>query len=142
MPDAIFACDGHDRRSSWAPDKLKQIKDGKQRPGAPMGSYANEPALRAMAAVEGVHLVVIDAQCGPGDHIAKKDCGHPFDRVNVYLPGTDKVQRVCKIKSWANDIVPALTTPVHSGPAYRVILHNGEKPGSLSGHFEATRRVD
>jgi hypothetical protein len=98
-----------------------------------MGSYANEPALRVMEAVEGVLFVVIDSQCGTctGKHVHKDDRGHPFDRVNVHLPGTT-AQKVCKTKSWANDIVPALTNPVQGGPTYRVILHNGEKPGSAS----------
>ena len=133
MSDIIFACDGHLATSSWAPDKLKTIRDGKQCAGAPMGSYANEPALRVMEAVEGVLFVVIDSQCGTctGKHVHKDDRGHPFDRVNVHLPGTT-AQKVCKTKSWANDIVPALTNPVQGGPTYRVILHNGEKPGSAS----------
>ena len=44
--------------SSWAPAMLTKIKCGKERSGDPMGFYVNEAALRAMAAVEDVHLVV------------------------------------------------------------------------------------
>ena len=44
--------------------KIEQRK-GKQRRGGPMGVYANGAALRAMAAVEQVHLVVISTFTGP-----------------------------------------------------------------------------
>ena len=128
--------------SSWAPTMLQKIKNGKERANDPMGYYANEPALRAMAALENVHLVVIDTQSGPGRHISPQDRGHPFDRVHVYIPGATDVARLCKMRSWANDIVPALTDPDEHTPVYLVILHNGEKPGSAAGHFDSTARID
>ena len=93
-----------------------------------------------MAAVGNVHLVVIDCQSGPGKHIRTEDRGRPFDRVNIYLPG-DSPRAIAKSKSWANDVVPALVDPNKDAPMYRVILHNGEKPGSAAGHFESTRPV-
>ena len=68
--------------------------------------------------------------------------GHPLDRVLVYPPGATNVRKIAKVRSWANDIVPALLDPKEGTPTYRVILHNGEKPGSASGHFDATRRID
>ena len=67
-----------------------------------MGFYANEAALRAMAAVEDVHLVVVDSQSGKGKHISHNNRGRPFDRVTIYLPGTnekaftlDTPRRIC-----------------------------------------------
>ena len=75
-----------------------------------MGTYANGPALRAMAAVEQVHLVVVTTFTGPsvgrgfkGHGRAVKGC--PTDRVAVYPPKDDSMAR---IKSWANDVVPVL----------------------------------
>ena len=133
-----FEADKHAVTSSWSPTMLKKLKDGKERAYDPMGYYANEPALRAMAALENVHLVVIDTQSGPGRHIRPQDRGHPFDKVHVYMPGATDAARLCNMRSWANDIVPALTDPDEPTPAYLVILHNGEKPGSAAGHFDST----
>lgn len=136
----MHACDGHRDTSSWAPSMLKKLKAGKERPGTQMGFYANEAALRAMAALENVHLVVVDAQSGSGKHISNTNRGRPFDRVTVYEPGT-KTDALSKQKSWANGIAPALLDPKPDKPKYRIILHNGEKPGSAGGHFDSTQSL-
>lgn len=70
--------------------------------------------------------------------------GCPTDRVAVYPPKDDSMAR---IKSWANDVVPVLLRAAagvaeSADPVYRVILHNGEPPGSAAGHFDATRTRD
>ena len=93
--------------------KIEQRK-GKQRRGGPMGVYANGAALRAMAAVEQVHLVVISTFTGPSAGKGFKGHGRvikgrPFDRVAVYPPNDGRPLR--RFKSWANDIVPVLLRP-------------------------------
>ena len=105
-----------------------------------MGGYANEPALRALAAIANEHLVVIDARTGPN---VDRNRGRPYDRCIVYSPG-DNARVLAKAHSWANDIVPVLVRLQDGGklstdPTYRVIVHNGAPPGSVSGHFSATR---
>eukprot|EP00966_Prymnesium_polylepis_P296743 6855534-Prymnesium_polylepis.1 len=45
--------------SGWTSEAIADIKRGKARAGDRMGSYAGTQALRAMAVVENVHLVVI-----------------------------------------------------------------------------------
>ena len=96
--------------------KIEQRK-GKQRRGGPMGVYANGAALRAMAAVEQVHLVVISTFTGPSAGKGFKGHGRvikgrPFDRVAVYPPNDGRPLR--RFKSWANDIVPVLLMQARS----------------------------
>ena len=126
--------------SRWQSDQIKKILEGKQRRGARMGEYCADPSLRAMAAVLNVHLVVVDSKCGPG--VPTDQRGKPPDRVAVYLPGSDP-RRVKRARSWANDVAPVLARKQAQGslatdPEYRVIIHNGEPPGSRSGHFDGT----
>ena len=91
-----------------------QVEDqlnGRQHRDAPMGTYANGPALRAMAAVEQVHLVVVTTFTGPSAGRGFKGHGrvvkgHPTDRVAVYPPNDGR--RLARIKSWANDVVPVI----------------------------------
>eukprot|EP00966_Prymnesium_polylepis_P211612 4900374-Prymnesium_polylepis.2 len=134
-----LSCDKDASSSSWAPANLDRITQGRTVPRGPMGSYANEPALRAMAAVEKVHLVVIDTQSGPS--IPRAQRGAPFDSVLIYQPGLAPGM-LAKQRSWSNDIAPALLDPKEDTPVYRVILHNGEPPHSASGHFEATKPLE
>ena len=85
--------------------------NGKQHLHDMMGECADGLALRAMAAVEGVHLVVVSTFTGPSagkgfrghGRVVK---GHPFDRVPVYPPNDGTPLR--RFKSWAHDIVPVL----------------------------------
>ena len=98
----------------YAAAAINEQRRGKQQRGGPMGVYANGAALRAMAAVEQVHLVVVSTFTGPsaskkvnkfkGHGCVRKGC--PLDRVAVYPPNEGKPLR--RIKSWANDIVPVL----------------------------------
>jgi len=125
--------------SRWQSDQIEKILQGKQRCGARMGEYCADPALRAMAAALNVHLVVVDSKCGPG--VRKEEHGKPPDRVAVYYPGEST--RLKRFRSWANDVAPVLVRKQEQGslaadPEYRVIIHNGEPPGSRSGHFDAT----
>jgi len=90
---------------------VKKQLNGKQHLHDRMGEYADGPALRAMAAVEHVHLVVISTFTGPsagkgfnGHGRVRKGC--PFDRVPVYPPNDGTPLR--RFKSWAHDIVPVL----------------------------------
>ena len=109
-----------------------------------MGTYADSAALRAMAAVEKVHLVVITTNTA--GTIGRAQRGKPFDAVHVYSPTTET--QLYRQRSWAHDVVPALLRRAagnakRTDPKYRVILHNGETSGSASGHFDGTRsRVD
>ena len=102
---------------------IKRHLQGKRSAGAPMGVYANSPLLRAMAAVKGVYLAVIDT-----------DKLH--DRVTVYPPQT------CTTSyhgwSWAEEIVPKLqqqTAGKLAGPHIVVAVWNGQT--DASGHFDA-----
>ena len=127
--------------SSWAPANIATLKNGKERPGDPMGVYANEPALRAMAGLAHRNLVVITSNSG--SNIEKPEFRHqPFDKVTVYLPGIPRkgTATVAKFKSWACDVVPALLDPKRASQ-YRVIVHNGDKPGSITGHFDSTEKI-
>ena len=95
-------------------EAVQEQRKGKQRRGGPMGVYANGAALRAMAAVEQVHLVVISTFTGPSAGKGFKGHGRvikgrPFDRVAVYPPNDGRPLR--RFKSWANDIVPVLLRP-------------------------------
>ena len=106
-----------------------------------MGVYANEPALRAMAGLAHQNLVVITSNSG--SNIEKPEFRHqPFDKVTVYLPGIPRkgTATVAKFKSWACDVVPALLDPKRASQ-YRVIVHNGDKPGSITGHFDSTEKI-
>ena len=90
---------------------VEKQRKGKRQRGGPMGVYANGAALRAMAAVEKVHLVVISTFTGPSGGKGFKGHGRvvkgrPFDRVVVYPPNDGKPLR--RFKSWANDVVPVL----------------------------------
>ena len=127
--------------SSWSPTNIERLRRGKERAGDAMGVYANEPALRAMAATSWQNLVVINSRLGPNlskdEHAFK---GQPPDRVAVYLPGHQRVAALAKMKSWACDIVPALLDPKRMAQ-YTVIVHNGDRPGSISAHFDATRKI-
>ena len=54
--------------------------------GDGMGVYANEAALRAMAAVAWQNLVVINSRMGSNiEHPHLRN--QPADKVSVYLPG-------------------------------------------------------
>ena len=102
-----------------------------------MGVYADSAALRAMAAVQQVHLVVVTTNLGPSIGHARR--GMPYDSVNIYPPSTDTA--LVRQRSWAHDVVPVLLRCAEkkakrTDPSYRVILHNGEPPGD-SGHFDA-----
>ena len=99
------------RTHEYAQTTVKEQGLGKELPNGQMGTYANSAALRAMAAVEDVHLVVVTTFTGPSAGQGFKGYGHvmkgrPFDRVAVYPPhnGID----LCHFKSWANDVVPVL----------------------------------
>ena len=81
---------------------------------------------------------MIDTRTGPS--IPRQERARPCDRVLVYLPGSG-VATIARAKSWANDIVPALGNRLTDAPRYRIILFNGEPPGSRSGHFEGTTRI-
>ena len=105
-----------------------------------MGTYADSAALRAMAAVERVHLVVITTNTAAS--IGRAQRNRPFDAVHVYSSSTET--QLYRTRSWANDIVPALLrrgagNAKRTDPEYRAILHNGEMEGSRSGHFDGTR---
>ena len=98
------------KKEKFSSAEVKEQLKGRQHRDGPMGTYANGPALRAMAAVEQVHLVVVTTFTGPsvgrgfkGHGRAVKGC--PTDRVAVYPPKDDSMAR---IKSWANDVVPVL----------------------------------
>ena len=126
----------------------KQRK-GKVSAKGPVGVYPNGAALRAMAAVDEVHLVVVTTNTGPTvreprhkhRQLGEAQPDRPFDRVAVYPPtGT----ALLHFKSWANDIVPvllrcAMGDAKRTDPTYRVILHNGEPSDSRAAHFDATR---
>ena len=106
-----------------------------------MGSYCNSACMRAAAAMQSLHLVVIDSKRG----VSLKNSPQyqkPRDRVTVYLPGDHK-SKLQKGASWTNDIVQVLLRAqrkeaLPTDPKYRVIIHNGEPAGSWSGHFDAT----
>ena len=126
--------------SSWQPQNIQRLKRGKERAGDRPGVYANEPALRALAGIANEHLVVIDAHNGPS---VDRERGQPYDRCFVYSP-SDNIRALAKGLSWANNIVPVLVRlqdgqKLSTDPTYRVIVHNGEPPGSVHGHFSATR---
>lgn len=64
----------------------------------------------------------------------------------VYQPGAEP-KMLARVMSWANDIVPVITRrqdgcEKRTDPVYRLILHNGEPPGSCAGHFDSTRYVE
>ena len=131
--------------------EIAQQRNGKKRARDGMGVYPNSAALRAMAAVDGVHLVVVTDNTGPSIRAPRHKYpmlgsarpGRPYDRVSVYPP--DGTALLPRFKSWANDIVPVLLRHAageqkRTDPTYRVITFNGEPPGSLAGHFEATRK--
>ena len=105
-----------------------------------MGTYAGEPALRAMATMEEVTLVVINSKSGP--RVPGHEKNRPKDQVHIYWPerAGAGLLKVVKAKSWACDVVPTLLKEkgANAKPCFRVIIHNGEPPGSPSGHFEAT----
>ena len=108
-----------------------------------MGVYANEPPSfesNAMAGLAHQNLVVINSNSG--SNIEDPTFHHqPFDKVTVYLPVIpQKGATVSKFKSWACDVVPALLDPKRKSQ-YKVIIHNGDKPGSLSGHFDSTGKI-
>ena len=105
--------------------------------------YADSAALRAMAAVENVHLVVITTNTGP--NVRGLHRGKPFDAVSVYPPCTETA--LVRQRSWAHHVVPVILrraagSSMRTDPVYRVILHNGEKPGSALGHFDGTFSSD
>ena len=101
-----------------------------------MGGYANEAALRAMAALGWQNLVVINSRMGSNiEHPQFRY--QPAHRVAVYLPGHRDPKNLLKFKSWACDIVPALLDPKRA-KQYTVIVHNGDMPGSVTAHFDAT----
>ena len=136
----MFVIEKREPTSSWAPAKISSLKDGKQRPGDRMGTYANEPALRALAGLAHQNLVVINSNGGTNiERPEFKD--RPFDKVTVYLPNIPRSgATIAKFKSWACDIVPALLDPKRASQ-YRVIIHNGDMPGSVSGHFDSTGKI-
>ena len=139
-----FNLDKSKPTSSWSPARIESLKRGKRHAGEPMGVYANpnEPALRAMAAVSWQNLVVINSVAGPNLPDNMQACkDQPPDRVAVYMPGHQKVAALLKFKSWACDIVPALLDPKRM-TQYTIIVHNGDQPGSPTGHFDATGKED
>ena len=120
-------------------DSIAAQLNGNMGPPGSMGTYADAAALRAMAAVEKVHLVVITTNTARG--IGRGQRGKPFDAVHVYSPNTET--QLYRARSWAHDIVPALLRRAEgkakrTDPKYRVILHNGEASGSRAGHFDGT----
>ena len=122
--------------SSWSPAGIESLTSGKNSPSDPMGVYANEAALRAMAALGWQNLVVINSRMGSNiEHPQFRY--QPAHRVAVYLPGHRDPKNLLKFKSWACDIVPALLDPKRA-KQYTVIVHNGDMPGSVTGHFDAT----
>jgi hypothetical protein len=92
-----------------------------------MGVYACDPMLRAMAAVEGSNLVIINSA---------KNC----DKVYLFPP--DSSDTLAVDRSWAEDIVPYLIRQ-HAGKLekdeapLRVVIWNGRT--DAAGHFQATR---
>ena len=86
--------------SSWSPTRIESLRLGKNSadPSEPMGTYANEPALRAMAATSWQNLVVINSRAGsnmPNNDKAFK--GQPPDKVTVYPPGHRRAALVAQI---------------------------------------------
>ena len=133
---------------------IQKQRDGRNSARGAMGVYANVAALRAMAAVEQVHLVVVTTNSGPTvcnpeqlakhPQLGKPSPNQPPDRVAVYPPSG---KYIVHFKSWANDVVPVLLRHASGSakrrdPQYRVILHNGEPAGSLYGHFDGTHSRD
>ena len=104
---------------------------GAMAPGEFSHAYVSRPMLRAMAAVEGVAIVVINARTNT-------------DLVSLYPPGSSEV--IGLLQSWSKDIVPRLTRQRHNARRtstdgtkeclIRVITWNGRNDGG--GHFEAT----
>ena len=133
----VFGTEKNNPLSSWSPANIERLLLGKDGPRERTGVYANEPALRAMAAISWKNLVVVNS-CSGSNLEHPKYHGQPPDKVVVYLPGHSKVSLVAKLKSWACDIVPALLDPLRA-KQYIVIIHNGDLPGSITGHFEATK---
>ena len=92
---------------------VAEQRKGKVSANGPVGVYPNGAALRAMAAVDEVHLVVVTTNIGPSvreprhkhRQLGEAQPDRPYDRVAVYPPtGT----ALLHLKSWANDIVPVL----------------------------------
>ena len=106
---------------------IKRHLLGKMSAGAPMGVYAKSPLLRAMAAVKGVYLAVIDSSTVP-------------DKVTVYPPQTSTTSNLHW--SWAEEIVPKLqqqrarSPREKTGPRLVVAVWNGYT--DARGHFDAT----
>ena len=81
-----FGIDASTATSSWSPVEIERLRLGKNSPRDRMGVYANEAALRAMAAVAWQNLVVINSRMGSNiEHPHLRN--QPSDKVAVYLPG-------------------------------------------------------
>ena len=110
---------------------IKRHLQGRSSPRGPLGVYACNALLRAMAAVKNVHLVVIDKRLLQ-------------DKCSVYPPGVSTKTQVSL--SWAEEVVPKLLRQQEAGsssaasPRYVVILWNGH--ADASGHFDATMSSD
>ena len=77
---------------------IKNLGRGKEAPHAAMGVYAGDPSLCAMAAVENVDLVVINA-------------ASVADICRIYSPGAcsrNGVPVLYKSLSWSQEVVPRL----------------------------------
>ena len=109
-----------------ADEAIKKYKLGRTQSRGPMGVYATDGLLRAIAEVEGVNIVVIDTA-------ALQDGNF------VYCPG-----KVMPIRmSWAQEIVPKLERQrmgKNIEAPYRVIIYNGHL--CSAGHFDATCASD
>ena len=105
---------------------IKQHLQGRMSAHRPLGVYARDALLRAMAAVKQVHLVSIDTS-------------QLEDACTVYVPGTST--KICLKLSWAEELVPKLLRQqrgevLHREASYKVILWNGDR--GPAGHFDAT----
>ena len=99
-PRRQFGAEPDDRKatSSWSPARIESLTStGKNSPSDPMGVYANEAALRAMAALGWQHLVVINSRTG--SNIENPQFRYQSaDRVAVYLPGHRNPKNLLKLK--------------------------------------------